>query len=151
MSYLNLLESTDPQDDPSFQANVKRQQAGYDIYSFNRDPAIKFLSVYFGEKVTYRSLLLLGSYRDINISFFLRSSYNLLTWNCKLILWCSGYVYLLLIALFVDVLFQWSKRMAEEFLFPLAKIEWINESFKAFLNTWVSILLVVTYLNYEPL
>ena len=76
MSYLNLLESSDPQDDPSFQANVKRQQAGYDIYSFNRDPAIKFLSVYFGEKVTYHASFLVcshrsfWSFRDIEISFF---------------------------------------------------------------------------------
>jgi hypothetical protein len=58
MSYLNLLKSTDPQYDLSFQAYVKSQQAGYDTYSFTRDPALKFLSAYFGEKVGYRAFLL---------------------------------------------------------------------------------------------
>ena len=108
MSYLNLLESTDPQDDPSFQANVKRQQAGYDIYSFNRDPAIKFLSVYFGEKVTYLSSLLLGSYRDISISFFL-SLLKLQSVNLELqahfikLRLCISFAYCFICELFVPV------------------------------------------------
>ena len=129
MSYLNLLESSDPQDDPSFQANVKRQQAGYDSYSFNRDPAIKLLSVYFGEKVTYHASFLLSSYRsfwscrDINISFFLRSSFNPLTWNCKHSAYNAQVVYFffLLLSLWVFFCSSGANEWLRNFFFPLPR------------------------------
>lgn len=50
-SYLDWLHILDPQDDPNFKISVKKRQADYDVYSCERDPAIKMFSSYFGHKV----------------------------------------------------------------------------------------------------
>lgn len=49
-NYIDWLHELKPHDDPDFKSSVKRQQADYDAYSCERDPAIKMLSLYFGHK-----------------------------------------------------------------------------------------------------
>lgn len=53
-SYLDWLHILDPQDDPNFKISVKKRQADYDVYSCERDPAIKMFSSYFGHKWSER-------------------------------------------------------------------------------------------------
>lgn len=53
-SYLDWLHILDPVDDLDFKSSVRRRHADYDVYSRERDPAIKMFTLYFGHKWSER-------------------------------------------------------------------------------------------------